>query len=67
MIVKTRTTVDVLWQDGTKSEGVRGADLFPVEDLGEAPMRCLLFYRIENAVSYCSRNKWWHSSVWRCI
>lgn len=48
MIVKTKTTVDVLWQDGTKSEGVRGADLFPVEDLGEAPMHCL--YK-ENAAS----------------
>lgn len=42
VIVNTRTTVAVLWQDGTKAEGVRGADLFPVEDLGE-PCSCLLW------------------------
>lgn len=35
VIANTRTTVTVLWQDGTRSEGLRGADLFPVEDLGE--------------------------------
>lgn len=33
LVVKTRTNVDVLWQDGTKSCGVEACSLLPIEYL----------------------------------
>lgn len=35
LILKTKTKVDVLWQDGTKSCGIEASSLIPIECLGE--------------------------------
>lgn len=35
LVVKTKTKVDVLWQDGTKSCGIEASSLLPVEYLGD--------------------------------
>ena len=35
LVLKTKTKVDVLWQDGTKSCGLEASSLIPVECLGD--------------------------------
>eukprot|EP01018_Ginkgo_biloba_P025780 Gb_03391 [translate_table: standard] len=49
LVVNTKTKVDVLWQDGTRSLGVDSKTLFPIDNLGDHDF-CLEHYVLKKAL-----------------